>query len=341
MRLRYTLLSILCLLCVTQGAFAKDVTPETWAVAVKTAVAGEDLVLASNELTPTYYDGGQFVSDRNGNAILPIRLRAKVPGMAIIRGCTPTRLDALFFNRCSYWNLEDLVIEGGQHNGLRFGSCDRMTITRCTVRNNGVTGLLAGNTSNCRVSDSIFYGNKEQHGAYVSSPGVHDWIFERCTFSLNGRSGCQINSQGGPGPVISNCQVVNCSITNNGQFVKTAAGINCLGVINSVFAGNTVTDNGGTGISFAPNGREGGESTGNLVTNCAVTFRSGVGGSCVQTTKGTQSVSGCRLWVGRSTPLPLNALSGGVLVAADNIVLPVAPATVPTPDPVAGPVLPP
>lgn len=293
---------------------------------LRTATAGDTFILQDGD-----YSGGIWISERNGNALQPITLRAEHAGKARIVGSSATRSDGLTLYKSAWWVLDGVVFTGAKNAGIRVSTSDHTTITNCLTISNGVFGLLTGSSSYGMVSGSNFLFNTEQHGAYVSSPGSVGWTFDHCNFAWNGRAGLQINSQGAPGPPASDCRVTNCSINNNGQ-LNQAAAINCLGVVNSVFESCTIHDNLAGGISFGPNGRPGGESTGNLVTNCAITFQAGTGRSCIQTTGGTQTAVNNRLWAGRAPSVPILALSGGTIVQSGNTVLPVA-GTTPSPLP--------
>jgi hypothetical protein len=291
-------------------------------------------------LAPGDYVGGVQFSSRPGTALLPITVKAAGAGVRIL-GSTATRIDGLGFTSSPHWVFDGIAFEGAARSGLKPGSSDYLTVRNCTFRNNGVQGMQAGTSNFGTVEDCLFMFSKEQHGAYVSG-AIRGWKFNRCTFAFNGRAGLQFNSQGTGGGVSTGHSVTNCSFFANGQNNEAAA-INLIGVTNSVFAGNTLSDNRAGGISFMGNGTATGQSTGNTVYNCSVTFRTLEGRACVQQTGGTLSVTGCRLWAGKEQVSAITSAGGAVVTQAGNLVLAPMPVTtgghttVPD-DVVAGPV---
>lgn len=269
-------------------------------------------------LDPGDYAGGVQFSLRPGTALLPIIVKAAGPGVRIL-GSTPARVDGIGFTTSPYWTFDGIAFEGAARSGMKPGSSDYLTIRNCTFRNNGVQGMQAGTSSFGTVEDSLFCFNKEQHGCYVSG-AVQGWKFARCTFAFNGRAGLQFNSQGTTG-VSTGHTVTNCSFYQNG-LDNQAAAINLIGVTNSMFAGCSLSDNKAGGISFIGNGTATGQSTGNSVYNCSVIFRALEGRTCVQQSGGSLSVTGCRLWAGKSQVEAITALNGGVITQAGNVTLP-------------------
>ncbi len=312
----------ICLLLsyVTAHADIRPVTPDMSLEALfRAAKPGDGFLLA-----PGDYVGGVQFSSRPGTALLPITVKAAGAGVRIL-GSTATRIDGVGYTSSPYWVFDGITFEGAARSGLKPGSSDNLTVKNCTFRNNGVQGMQAGTSSFGTVEDCLFLFSKEQHGAYVSG-AVRGWSFNRCTFAFNGRSGIQFNSQGTGGGVSTGHSVTNCSFFSNGMNNEAAA-INLIGVTNSVFAGNTLSDNRAGGISFMGNGTATGASTGNTVYNCSVTFRTLEGRTCVQQTGGTLSVTGCRLWAGKDQVQPITALSGAVITQAGNVVLGPMPVT--------------
>ncbi len=308
------------LLPVLSNADIKPVSPtDNLEIILRAAVPGDIIALADG-----MYPGGVFFTGRAATAENPIIVRAANPGKATIVGSTATRPDAMAFNGGAFWKFDGLVFQGAAKSGLKPGGANNVTYTRCVFRNNGVSGMQTGTSSFGTVEDCQFLFNAEQHGAYVSG-AVKGWTFSRCTFAFNGRSGLQLNSQGSVGGAVSSEHTVkDCSFYANGQNIEAAA-INCLGVTNSVFSGCSLSDNKAGGISFMGNGTAVGQSTGNLVSGCTVTFRFAEGRACIQQSGGNLSVAGCRLWNGKANVLPINALSGGVITQAGNVVLPPMP----------------
>lgn len=310
-----TTISVASPLC--SHAADRPVTPaDNLGALLNSAVPGDTFILADGQY------GGAYVSTRPGVAGNPVTVKAANPGKAIISGNAVGRQDALSLYKCPYWTMEGLVTEKASRAGLYLGLSSNVTVKNHTSRNNGVQGLLAGGSSFVSVLGGVYAFNYEQHGIYASGK-IEGWLIEGATSAFNGRAGIQFNSQGSGG-VVSGVTVRNCSLNNNGR-LKQAAAINCLGVVNSVFAGNTLHDNWAGGISFSGNGAAGGASTGNVVYGNSVTFRPGEGRVCVQCTGGgTNTVTGNRLWTGKTTVQAITAVLPSIIVEAGNTVLPPA-----------------
>lgn len=333
----FAALALLATIFLTAGKWSteKVITPLDNAQALlSTSVPGDDWVMEDGT-----YPGGIYISSRPGTADAPITLRARNPGKVVIKGSTSQRRDTFSLYRSGRWNVSGITFENAARSGIYLGESSFVTFTNCTSRLNGVVGLLAGSSSNGTVTNCLFLLNTEQHGAYVSGK-VGGWVFENCTSAFNGRAGIQFNSQGSGG-VVSNITIRNCSLNNNGR-LRQAAAINLLGVVNSVFAGNTIHDNWAGGISFTGNGTASGASTGNLVVGNCISFRPGEGRTCVQSTGGgTNTVTGNRLWAGKASVQPITAVLPSIIVQAGNTVLPTAtPVSAPPVDIPAEPVEP-
>ncbi len=331
MRLRYLLPFLLYLLCATHSAFAAEIAIPAGTdlnPILRFASPGSDYVLEDGVFPP-----GVFVSDRPGTQLLPIKLRARNAGKAIISGGTATRPNACSILRCHWWRVEGLVLEKGVV-GLQIGTSNDVVVTNCTARNNIGQGMLVSG-QRVTVENSDCFGTLNEHGIYYTG-ALEGGIIRNNHLYSNGKSGAQVNAQGSGG-LCRNFTIEGNSIYNCGA--NGAAGLNLIGLVQSKVQNNTINDCLATGIALS------GGSTGNLLYGNLVTFRSLQSRQCITSTDSlpvTNSVVGsiCRMAKPATTAPAIEAKGASTFILADNIILPIAAPVPITPDPTPGPIVP-
>ncbi len=186
--------------------------------------------------------------------------------------------DANITSPCGYNNLDGINVEGVEwilvegftvndmpRTGIRTVLSDHVTIRSNRCHSNYKWGILTGFAEHVIIEYNSCSGSEDEHGIYFSNSADDPIIRYNHCFD-NNANGIHMNgdvSLGGDGR-ISNAQVYGNTIHGNG--VAGGSGINCDGVINSVFYNNLLYDNHASGISlYQIDG--GGPSTGNKLYN--------------------------------------------------------------------------
>lgn len=223
-----------------------------------TAVAG-DTVLVHNG---SYQ--GFAAMDHSGLAADPIVFFAE-PGVLITSPCSYNNLDGINVEGVSWVVIEGFTVNDMPRTGIRTALSDHITIRWNNCHSNFKWGILTGFAEHVLIEHNVCSGSEDEHGIYFSNSADDPIIRYNHCFD-NHANGIHMNgdaSLGGDG-VISNAQVYGNTIHGNG--VGGGSGINCDGVVNSLFFNNLLYDNHASGISlYRIDG--GAPSTGNRVYN--------------------------------------------------------------------------
>ena len=162
------------------------------------------------------------------------------------------------------WILDGLEVSGQSRYGIDLRHTDRVVVRKCTAHNNAVTGIFLAFCDHPRIESNESYSNGE-HGVYDSNSG-DDPVIRGNHLHDNAASGLHMNgdlSQGGDGS-ISRALVENNVVHGNGRL--GGSGINCDGVVDSLFRNNLVYAEKASGMSlYQIDGATG--STNNRVIN--------------------------------------------------------------------------
>ncbi len=186
-------------------------------------------------------------------------------GVFIDQPCSYNNLDGI-----NVENVEWVVVEGFEVNfmprtGIRTALSDHVTLRSNSCSGNVKWGILTGFAEHCIIEYNVCSYSSDEHGIYFGNSADAPIIRYNHCFN-NHANGIHMNgdeSQGGDG-VISNAQVYGNVIYQNGT--GGGSGINCDGVINSVFYNNLIYENHASGISLYRIDA-GAPSTGNRVYN--------------------------------------------------------------------------
>ncbi|MBK9176909.1 MAG: right-handed parallel beta-helix repeat-containing protein [Flavobacteriales bacterium] len=227
--------------------------------AANTAVAGDSVLVH-----PGNYQGFAAMS-HSGTANAPIVFQAAGPGVSITSPCSYNNLDGINVENVSWVVIEGFMVNDMPRTGIRTALSDHVTIRYNSCHSNYKWGILTGFAEHATIEHNACSASEDEHGIYVSNSADDPIIrFNHC-FG-NNANGIHMNgdaSLGGDG-VISNAQVYGNVIHGNGA--AGGSGINCDGVVNSVFYNNLLYGNHASGISlYQIDG--GAPSTGNRVYN--------------------------------------------------------------------------
>ena len=240
----------------------------TEATAWATIQHAADLALAGDSVV--VHDGnyqGFAAMDNSGTVDDPIVFLTQqdAGGVFIDQPCSYNNLDGI-----NVENVEWVVIEGFEVNfmprtGIRTALSDHVTLRSNRCSGNVKWGILTGFAEHCIIEYNVCSFSSDEHGIYFGN-SADDPIIRFNACAHNHANGIHMNgdeSQGGDG-VISNAQVYGNIIYENGT--GGGSGINCDGVINSVFYNNMIYENHASGISLYQIDA-GAPSTGNRVYN--------------------------------------------------------------------------
>lgn len=226
------------------------------------AVAGDSVLVHPGSYT------GFAAMDHSGTSTAPIVFMAVGSGVQIDSPCAYNDLDGINVENVEWVVIEGFLVNGMLRAGIRTALSDHITIRNNSCTDNGKWGILTGFAEHVIIEHNTCSGSVDEHGIYFSNSADDPIIrYNRC-FD-NNANGIHMNgdvSLGGDG-IISNAQVYGNMIHGNGT--AGGSGINCDGVVNSVFFNNLLYDNHASGISlYQIDG--GAPSTGNRVYNNTV-----------------------------------------------------------------------
>lgn len=175
--------------------------------AIRNARAGDEISIAPGR----YTGGGQFENVR-GAAGKKIRIAAADPGKP------PVFTAGLQFSDVAYLEIDGLVIQGAQNNGLNIddgGTLDTPS-HHVTLRNLRISDLPTGNHDGIKLSgvEDFRVENctvERWGGSGIDMVGCHRGRIERCTFRKGGDSGVQ--AKGGS----SDVEIVRCRFEEYGE----------------------------------------------------------------------------------------------------------------------------
>lgn len=223
-----------------------------------TAVAGDTVLVH-----PGNYQGFAAM-DHSGTPADPIVFFAEA-GVQITSPCAYNNLDGINVEGVSWVVVEGFTVNDMPRTGIRTALSDHVTIRFNSCHSNLKWGILTGFAEHVIIEHNTCSGSEDEHGIYFSNSADDPIIRYNHCFE-NNANGIHMNgdaSLGGDG-TISNAQVYGNVIHGNG--VNGGSGINCDGVVNSVFFNNLLYDNHASGISLYQ--IDGGvPSTGNRVYN--------------------------------------------------------------------------
>jgi parallel beta-helix repeat protein len=255
----------------------------------KSLKPGDALLLADGQ-----YPGGVRQSG-DGLPGKPITFRAINPGRAVIRGDWSAERDAFFIYESDWITVDGLVLQSAQRVGIYVSGSNHVTVQNCTMRNNGVAGMLTGYCDDLLIQNNEAAYNREQHGIYISNGGDRPVLRDNVCHD-NGRCGIQLNGDGkmvrpqlgarGDG-IIANALLDGNIAYNNG--LMGGAAINLLSVRYSRISNNLVFNNLAGGISLWNDNRKTALQWGsknNLIAYNTIYFRPTEGRWCLSFTNG-------------------------------------------------------
>lgn len=208
---------------------------------------------------------GFAAMEHSGTADAPIVFLAVGPGVNITSPCAYNGLDGINVEGVDRIIIDGFTVNDMPRTGIRTALSDHVIIRHNTCQSNYKWGILTGFAEHVVIEHNTCSGSEDEHGIYVSNSADDPVIrFNHC-FD-NHANGIHMNgdvSMGGDG-TISDAQVYGNIIHGNG--VGGGSGINCDGVVNSLFYNNLLYGNHASGISlYMIDG--GAPSTGNKVFN--------------------------------------------------------------------------
>lgn len=219
---------------------------QAWATlqhAADALTAGDSVLVADGTYT------GFNLMDAHGDPAHVTVFLALGANALIATPCTYNHLDGINVENSEWVVVRGFHVTGMPRTGIRTALSDHVTIAWNTCADNGVWGILTGFAEHCLIEHNACSGSIDQHGIYFSNSADDPIIrFNEC-FD-NHDNGIHMNgdaSEGGDG-IISNAQVYGNVIHGNGT--GGGSGINCDGVVNSVFYNNLLYDNHASGISL-------------------------------------------------------------------------------------------
>lgn len=221
------------------------------------AVAGDSVVVHAGSYQ------GFAAMDNSGTSGAPIVFLGD--DADITSPCAYNDQDGINVENVSWVVIEGFTVNDMPRTGIRNVLSDHVTIRANSCHSNYKWGILCGFAEHAIIEYNTCSGSEDEHGIYFSNSADDPIICWNHCFD-NNANGIHMNgdeSMGGDG-IISNAQVYGNTIHGNG--VGGGSGINCDGVINSVFYNNLLYDNHASGISlYRIDG--GGPSTNNKVFN--------------------------------------------------------------------------
>ncbi len=273
--------------------------------AADVAVAGDSVVVHSGSYQ------GFAAMDQSGTAMAPIVFTAMGNTVLITSPCSYNGLDGINVENVEWVVVEGFTVNGMPRVGIRTALSDHVTLRYNTCADNGVWGILTGFAEHCIIEHNTCSGSVDQHGIYFSNSADDPIIRYNHCFD-NHDNGIHMNgdvSLGGDG-VISNAQVYGNTIHDNGT--GGGSGINCDGVVNSVFYNNLLYGNHASGISLYQIDA-GAPSTGNRVFNNTILNASDARW-CINITEGCTDNQ-----VLNNILITAHPFRGSIVVAADAL----------------------
>ena len=269
------------------------------------AVAGDSVLVQ-----PGDYQGFAAM-DNSGTADAPIFFIGAGPGVNVTSPCSYNDLDGINVENVSWIVVEGFTVNDMARTGIRTVLSDHVTVRYNSCHSNYKWGILTGFAEHVIIEHNSCSGSEDEHGIYFGNSADDPIIRYNHCFN-NNANGIHMNgdeSQGGDG-VISNAQVYGNVIHGNG--VAGGSGINCDGVVNSVFCNNLLYDNHASGISlYQIDG--GGPSMGNRVYNNTI-INAADARWCVNITDGCTGNQ-----VLNNILINLHPFRGSIVVAADAL----------------------
>ena len=227
--------------------------------AANMAIAGDSVLVHAGGYQ------GFAAMDHSGTAIDPIVFLASDGVVNITSPCTFNNLDGINVENVNWVVIEGFTVNNMPSTGIRSALTDHVTIRYNSCANNYKWGILTGFAEHVIIEYNSCSASQDEHGIYFGNSADDPIIRFNHVFD-NNANGIHMNgdeSLGGDG-VISNAQVYGNIIHGNGE--AGGSGINCDGVVNSLFYNNLLYDNHASGISlYRIDG--GAPSTGNRVFN--------------------------------------------------------------------------
>ncbi len=144
---------------------------------------GDVVLLADGE-----YEGGVVVK-ADGAKDAPIRIRAVGANALFVGGHDGFRLEG------DYIELEGIRVTGAERGGITAGHNTGCAIRKCTCYENGSWGIFSGFSEHLSVEDNECFGQKRQHGIYLSNSA--DYAVVRRNHCHH-NAGCGIQFNGDP-----------------------------------------------------------------------------------------------------------------------------------------------
>lgn len=205
--------------------------------------AGDTVLVENGSYT------GFNLMDNNATAMDPTVFLANGDNVQVMVPCSYNNLDGINLENVAYVEARGFIVNGMPRTGIRTALSDHVTLAWNSCGNNGEWGILTGFAEHILIEHNTCYGSIGQHGIYFSNSADNPVIrYNECYDNYD--NGIHMNGdidQGGDG-IISNAQVYGNVIHNNGT--GGGSGINCDGVINSVFYNNVLYGNHASGISL-------------------------------------------------------------------------------------------
>lgn len=282
------------------------------ATAFATLQHGADVALAGDTVLVEPGDYQGFAAMNNsGTSNAPIVFIGAGPGVSITSPCSYNDLDGINVEGVNWVVVEGFTVNDMPRTGIRTVLSDQVTIRHNSCHSNYKWGILTGFAEHVVIEYNSCSGSEDEHGIYFGNSADDPIIRFNHVFD-NNANGIHMNgdeSQGGDG-IISNAQVYGNVIHDNG--VAGGSGINCDGVVNSVFYNNLLYGNHASGISlYRIDG--GGPSTGNRVYNNTI-INADDARWCVNITDGCTGDQ-----VLNNILINLHPFRGSIVVAADAL----------------------
>ena len=230
--MKWLLVAALCTVALAMGGNALaetyEVTPATLAETIARLKAGDTVLLADGE-----YAGGITVA-ASGTADAPITLKATGAKALFVGGVKDgIRLEG------DYIVLEGVRATGAKRGGITAGHNTGCVVRKCVSYENGVWGIFTGFADHFTVEDNECYGNKKEHGIYLSNSTDYAVVRRNHCYN-NGRCGIQFNGDpeipGGDGIMSFNLVEGNILHDNENGFNLTCVSDSV--VRNNLFYGN-------------------------------------------------------------------------------------------------------
>lgn len=220
----------------------------TVATAWATIQHAADLALAGDTVFvhPGNYQGFAAM-DHSGSSGAPIVFLGVEAN--ITSPCAYNGLDGINVENVNWVVIEGFTVNGMPRTGIRTALSDHVAIRHNRCHGNYKWGILCGFAEHVIIEHNVCSGSEDEHGIYFSNSADDPIIRYNHCFD-NNANGIHMNgdeSMGGDG-LISNAQVYGNTIHGNGA--AGGSGINCDGVVGSVFFNNLLYGNHASGISL-------------------------------------------------------------------------------------------